>query len=366
MASHVAAISIPTTHELSLPYVAPFTPIHRTDIRSKPHTIYQIQVQLASSLQSYRLTKRFSDFVALDSALRATISNSADKSGGRRLEVSLPPKTFLSKPDVEQRRVQLEVYLRYLCTNSAWCGQAEVVKFLQLPEGAARAREEREERGDFYGGVRNVKRELQIARRWLVSPPSSSASNAVEGGRQQHAPVVEAKKHIATADRLLERVQRHAREPVSKQEARRRADIVEELGREVMALVELAGSKRPTPQQQDPSFVSGDGTAFGDDRIRLLAGAAPKGRVLGGPAKETPETLQLSNEDLLQQQKDQISEQDKLLDDLLPILRRQRELGESIAKEVEEQSEVLDEIEGGVDAVERKMRRGRKQMDKLK
>ena len=295
-------------------------------------------MQLASSLQSYRLSKRYSDFVTLDAALRSGTTAT--------LAVSLPPKTYLTRPDVEQRRAKLEVYLRHLCTTATWCDHPEVGRFLQLPEGAARAREEQDERGDFYGGVRNVKRELQVARRWLVSPPTS-------GSDGQHASVVEAKRHIAAADKLLERVQRHAREPVSKQEARRRADIVDELGREVMALVDLASSKRA-----NPTSATTDAAVATTDNVR--------GRVLGGPARETPETLQLSNEGLLQQQKDQIHQQDKLLDDLLPILRRQRELGETIAREVDEHVELIDEIERGVDGVDRKMRRGKKGMDKLR
>lgn len=367
---------------------------------SKPHTVYQIQVQLASSLQSYRISKRFSEFVALDSALRTLVdapsaasSSSAGAAGGggvrggRKLEVSLPPKTFLSKPDIPARRAGLEVYLRYLCTSTDWCTAPPLVAFLQLPESARRAREEQGERGDFYAAVRDVRKELQIARRWLVSPPSapdaalSSAAGvgngdigAGSGVTRQHAPIVEAKKHIATADQVLERVQRHARDPVSKQEARRRANIVDELGREILALVELASAKRATHAPSSAGAAGQAGAGSGGsagtmDRERLLAGGVlpQRGRVLGGGAgKETAATAQLSNDGLLLQQREQIVEQDKLLDGLLPVLRRQRELGETIAREIDAQSETLDELNAGVDRLEGKVRRGRKTMDKLK
>lgn len=93
-------------------------------------------------------------------------------------------------------------------------------------------------------------------------------------------------------------------------------------------------------------------------------GAAP-GRVFGKKAEETDETRPLDDRGLLQLQQTKMDGQDGQLKELSKILQRQRGMGEEINREIGEQSDMLDEIEHGVDKVGGKMARAKRNMNKL-
>lgn len=80
-----------------------------------------------------------------------------------------------------------------------------------------------------------------------------------------------------------------------------------------------------------------------------------------GPAnaEETTETVGFTNEDLLQHQKQIHKDQDAEVDEILKIVIRQRQLAEAIDKEVEEQSEILDDLDSGIDNSNAKIQKGR-------
>ena len=84
----------------------------------------------------------------------------------------------------------------------------------------------------------------------------------------------------------------------------------------------------------------------------LLVQEVPRSkRVLGGAVKETPETLPL-NKELLQHQVQIHQNQDKELDQLRVLIARQKQIGELINAEVEEQNEMLDRFNEEVDYVQ--------------
>jgi regulator of vacuolar morphogenesis len=92
--------------------------------------------------------------------------------------------------------------------------------------------------------------------------------------------------------------------------------------------------------------------------------AAP-GRVFGRRPEETDETRPLDDRGVLQSQQSKISTQDDQLKDLSKILQRQRGMGEEIHREIGEQTDMLEEIEQGVDKVGAKMGRAKRTMNKL-
>ncbi|BFZ55707.1 hypothetical protein PYCC9005_002748 [Savitreella phatthalungensis] len=305
-------VRVPSYHELSLP---------------AKHIVYQVDVQLSSSLQQYRLSKRYSDFDRLDRELRTRHGNIP----------TLPPKRLLFSPKLEDRRAGLERYLRQACAGVC-AGDKALVSFLEIP-GRQNSYQQREGEIGFYDGVRDVRRELQIARRWLTDPPDAVTP-----------PIAEAKRHIARADRFLGKVRHDGQDKISRQEGLRRQDIVESLGREIMALVELASARRDTNDKAKQGHQG-----------KKQQTQAITGRVLG-QQQEMPATLALDNQGLLQLQNTQMQQQDQLLETLLPILQRQRELGETIAREVEGQDEVLEQLDGGLGSMQSKMQRGKREM----
>ena len=93
----------------------------------------------------------------------------------------------------------------------------------------------------------------------------------------------------------------------------------------------------------------------------LLVQKVPRSkRVLGGAVKETPETLPLNNKELLQHQVQIHQNQDKELDQLRVLIARQKQIGELINAEVEEQNEMLDRFNEEVDYTSSKIKQARR------
>lgn len=91
-------------------------------------------------------------------------------------------------------------------------------------------------------------------------------------------------------------------------------------------------------------------------------------RVLGGKideAEETKETLPLNNKELLQHQLQIHQQQDQDVSELRKIIQRQREIGQTINAEVEEQNALLDEFNEDVDRSNDKLRLARKNARKI-
>lgn len=83
------------------------------------------------------------------------------------------------------------------------------------------------------------------------------------------------------------------------------------------------------------------------------------------PAKETSSTADLDNHQLLQQQQQIHKDQDQEVEQLRKIIARQREIGETIGREVEEQNEMLDRFNDEVDASSDKMKDARARAKKV-
>lgn len=109
------------------------------------------------------------------------------------------------------------------------------------------------------------------------------------------------------------------------------------------------------PAGSGPSFVGSGGTS------------PTVGRVFGKrqPPQETAETRPLDDRGLLQLQTSKMSDQDAQLGELSKVLRRQKDMGELIHREIEEQNDLLDEVESGVDRTGRKLGKAKREMNKL-
>ena len=67
----------------------------------------------------------------------------------------------------------------------------------------------------------------------------------------------------------------------------------------------------------------------------------------------------------MQLQQTKMDDQDGQLEELSKILRRQKDMGDEIHREIGEQTEMLEDIEGEVGRVGGKMARAKRQMNKL-
>ncbi|KAK6454140.1 Phox homologous domain-containing protein [Scheffersomyces xylosifermentans] len=88
-------------------------------------------------------------------------------------------------------------------------------------------------------------------------------------------------------------------------------------------------------------------------------------RVLGGPPQETKDTIGLDNKDLLQRQVQIHQQQDQELEQLRLIVARQRQIGEMINAEVEEQNELLDQFNEEVESTSNKLSSARRKARNL-
>lgn len=84
------------------------------------------------------------------------------------------------------------------------------------------------------------------------------------------------------------------------------------------------------------------------------------------PIRESDVTRSLDDRGLMSSQQTQMDAQDRHLEGLAAVLRRQKAMGLAINQELSEQTELLDELDGQVDQTQDKMRQADRKMDKLK
>ena len=115
------------------------------------------------------------------------------------------------------------------------------------------------------------------------------------------------------------------------------------------------------------TMPGGVGSVWGKAHASSPATGAAPGRVFGArpPPQETTETRPLDEPGLVQLQQSQMGSQDEQLGNLSELLRKQRVMGEEIYREIGEQNEMLDEVEGGVDKVGNKLGKAKRQMNRL-
>ena len=104
------------------------------------------------------------------------------------------------------------------------------------------------------------------------------------------------------------------------------------------------------------------------DKQQLMGPQKPITRVFGARQplpQETDETRPLDDSGIFQLQKMKKEDQDAQVGQLVTILRRQRQLGEAIGAEIEQQNELLDDVNNDVDRVGGKLAAATTRMKKL-
>lgn len=129
---------------------------------------------------------------------------------------------------------------------------------------------------------------------------------------------------------------------VAKEEVSRRRALLKSMGEEIEALIQRSVPHR---NNSEGFFKRNTRRVLGDDK---------------NEAQETKDTICLDNNELLQAQLESQKNQDLDIAELRKIIYRQRELGETIRNEVEEQNVMLDQFNDEVDHSSRKMKSARR------
>ncbi|KAL4808895.1 hypothetical protein BDV18DRAFT_151099 [Aspergillus unguis] len=392
--SHTMAsleISIPTT---------------TTSTTSPPYTIYNITLRLP--LRSFALSKRYSDFTTFHTTLTSQTNNAPPE--------PLPKKSWftntVSNTELrESRRQGLESYLRAIndAPDARWRNSPAWRAFLNLPSlgnstntsnenvtaSSSRLHAAATGPGIFNGQTvtdptlwldcyRDLKSQLHDARLHLTRRDQETTP------QKQHESSARAKSSLVRAGSLISALEdglkkiaegshvngngRHnhtsSGPSIGEGEIRRRKDLLINARKEKDGLEDLLNAMAAksrvdnavaSVKDKETLFGqgSGNGSANGAGGSRR---PARSGRVLG---KETERTRELDNSGVLQLQRDMMQDQDLSVEELMKVVRRQKELGIQINEELEIQNEMLRMVDEDATRLEQKVNIGKKRLGKI-
>jgi regulator of vacuolar morphogenesis len=355
----------------------------------RPYVEYEIRIVHPFPRTTTAIRKRYSDFDALDGAIRNQV--------GAPPPVSLPSKSWLggslgilgfggtvgSPEQIESRREGLEKYLVAIETSAdgRWRVSKAYREFLRLNDiderqkpsypGSQFGQDRVRDSSDWLDKFADVKRNLQDARLWLTRREQANAATA------QHEASANAKRGLVRAGTLLsalgeglERLSGKGNnewggDKLGDGEVRRRRDMISAARKErdglesvlnTMAMKSaVAGSGSSTPSTSSAAVTNEQKQAL----FRGTTATPVSGRrVLGAAAKETERTRELDNEGVLQLQKQIIQEQDEDLVDLTKVVRRMKEMGVQINEEIIEQNAMLGLLDEDVERYVNLARKG--------
>ncbi|KAI3320487.1 Phox-like protein [Xylariaceae sp. AK1471] len=340
----------------------PTTSLHTPTDKSKPYTLYNITLRLP--LRTYVVQKRYSEFATLHHALSAHV--------GAPPPAPLPAKSWfkstLNSPELtEDRRRGLEAYLRVIAESPdrRWRDTPAWRTFLSLPGLNSASNSAASVRGSY--GILNkdaanaaaaqdpgtwldihgeMKRDFQEARRCLARRDAATENSvALEAGSAAKKALVKGGgllTHLRDGLKTMEDAKR-----LGEGEIRRRKDLL------AAARVDREGLEKLSSTIPATAKASQRGIPSASDKAALIGTAASKGRgrVLGAPLPETEYTRELDNQGVAQLQRQMMQDQDQDVESLTKIIRRQREMAEAIHREVEEQTEMLDHVNGQADVL---------------
>lgn len=353
---------------------------------AKPYTLYNISIQLP--LRPVTISKRYSDFTALHSALTSQASSTPPPA-------PLPGKSWFtrttSSPELtEQRRHGLETYLQAInnAEDDRWRNTSAWRTFLNLPSSTNSSRSNLHPAVSNRGITtdpmlwldqhRELKQQLHDARLALTKRDQAQAVQAQhEASAQAKKCLVRAGTMIAALDKGLDGMKggRTGQSgALGEGEIRRRKDLVSMARKEREGLESLASAMaskaaldRSVADAEEKNKLKGGGGNWSGSngsagRATVGRQATGGGRVLG---KETDKTRALDNQGVAQLQQQLMKEQDQDVEVLAQAVRRQRELGVQIQEELEVQKDLMTLVAEDVDRVEGKLGVARKRIGKI-
>ncbi|RMY63481.1 hypothetical protein D0863_10512 [Hortaea werneckii] len=378
---------------ISIPTASTATPAE-----GKPFTQYHVVLQLP--LRKHEIKKRYTDFTNLHDAL-VSQTNQAPPA-------PLPPKSWLRRTVnneslTEERRQGLEKYLKSIVEtdDARWRSSSAWRSFLNLPSGTSTL----STNGSLVGGTTSQKQQQGIAdpNQWLdvhrdlktqiqLARQQLKQREAAMTAQQQHSLAAEAKASlvraatsIAQLDDGLRRISSASTgdeagwggsSKLGEGEIRRRRDLLGAARKEVEGLEGVlrsqasksaagtsSSSSAANPQTAGAVASAGDKDALWKG---TSAGQKPKGRVLGGPLKETERTRELDNTEVLQQQQQIMEEQEEDVLTLGKTVAKLKDMGILINEELEVQNAMLGMVEEDAGRVQGKIDVARSRIKKIR
>jgi regulator of vacuolar morphogenesis len=296
---------------ISIPGYSETSPIH-----------YNIQVSFERT--TFNVKKRYSDFVEFV----VSIENEM----GEKAPVDLPAKKWIgskSREFLDDRRRGLELFLRAIVKRDEWRDSLALMSFLEI---SAHIKNETSQAAKARGDWIKLTSEANS----LVQQISKQTSSA-----ERRRLSVLANARIKDLERILS-----ADNALGDGEYRRRRDIIQKLNQ---SLRESVSSPNPQPT---PATYSNSSTPSRSSSPRVLGG-------------ETERTRQVNNAGLMTIQKNDMEEQDKVIDNLREMISRQRTLGLSINEELAHHNQLLDEMDTDTHSVNAHLNQAKRRTGKL-
>uniref|UniRef100_A0A8C0AQ74 Syntaxin-8 n=2 Tax=Accipitrinae TaxID=8955 RepID=A0A8C0AQ74_9AVES len=217
--------------------------------------------------------------------------------------------------------LHLVLRTQHLCTLTSAPGTAQPVPLLSLYGAAGQIAQE-------------IAEKIQERNRCQRNGESSAKLNVIIRSLLQNL----REKIDQLKDLLLRAVSTHQ---ITQLEGDRRQNLVDDL---------------LTRQKQLQASYKNEGTEPDVIRSSLMTGGVKRGVTNPWLLEESEETRGLGFDDLRQQQRRIIEEQDAGLDALSSIISRQKQMGQEIGNELDEQNEIIDDLTNLVENTDDKLR----------
>lgn len=300
-------------------------------------TYFTIQVTMGRA--TFQVRKRYNDFDLFDTKIEQEM--------GEKPPLDLPSKKWIGNKNrefLDQRRRELELYLRSMAKRDDWRESLVFQEFLEVSKhvkssGSAGARS----KGNWLKGVNEAREHIQLA-------------NQAEGADERRYMVLAGAK-VKELEALLA-----GDDGIGDGEYRRRSDVIQELSRS------LLNKKSRQQQALLNNFEPNDSlnNSRNSSSIQLFGDAAKNRptRVLG-KGEETDRTRDLTNNQLLSLQQNDMEDQDQMIESLRKIAQRQRQLGEDINEELTYQTQLLEELDQDTHITSSKLNQARRRIGKF-
>lgn len=146
---------------------------------------------------------------------------------------------------------------------------------------------------------------------------------------------------------------------ISTGELRRRHDLLTNLQQDSHHLTTLLNSTPSNPVVTAAFSANGSQSSSANPSPRTTR------RFGTAKAQETAQTRPLDNSGLVQLQRTQMEDQDRNLEILSTVVRRQKQIGLAIGNELEAQNQLLDELDVSIDRTKRNMKSTTKKLDRV-
>lgn len=314
-------------------------------------TYYHINIKIP--LRSITTLKRFSDFYTLVNSLCSSL-----KINFEDFPYELPPKKLGSRwfsrgansPLVQERTLALTSFLNNIIQDRELQNEPLVHDFLKLPlnfkftEAVTKPKSNSDGLSELI-----LPSDLKLAINWQEYPRkfkyhlgelSSEADRADNISKKLE---IRAKVTKVIKPNLLKLEEAIGANSVDELEVKRRNIILSDISSQLDSLLKKLDINNSTSANstKDRNGLFGNRRVFGGSTEQAI---------------ETNETLPLNNQELLQQQIQVQKNQDHEIEELRKIIRRQRQIGETIIDEVGQQNDLLDELSNEVDKTSDKLR----------